>query len=128
MVYNCCWVSPAQPFSGPSPLGLVTVFYCLKFETSLVVASYDSQGYGGGIRTRFHTGGLSLSLIFPSVVLLIMPLHGPSRKHRFQQYLCICMRIRCRGNVFTEPLPRNGSTRYSIVCNAAEIRTKHLWN
>jgi hypothetical protein len=26
------------------PVGLVTIFYCLRF-----VASYDSQGYGGGI-------------------------------------------------------------------------------
>jgi hypothetical protein len=43
-------VSPAQPFSGQSPVGLPTIFYCLRFETSLFVDSYDSQGYGGGIR------------------------------------------------------------------------------
>jgi hypothetical protein len=30
--------------------------YCLRFETSLFVASYDSQDYGGGIRPRLHTG------------------------------------------------------------------------
>jgi hypothetical protein len=41
---------------GPSPLGLATIFYSLRFETSLFVASYDSQGHGGGIRPRFHTG------------------------------------------------------------------------
>jgi hypothetical protein len=52
----CCWPLPAQSFSGPSPLGLATVFYCLRFETSLFVASYDSQGHGGGIRLRLHTG------------------------------------------------------------------------
>jgi hypothetical protein len=34
----------------------VTIFYCLRFETSLFVASYDSQGYGGGIRSCLHTG------------------------------------------------------------------------
>jgi hypothetical protein len=56
VVYNCCWPSPAQSFSGPSPMGLVTIFYSLRFETSLFVASYDSQGYGGGIRPRLHTG------------------------------------------------------------------------
>jgi hypothetical protein len=28
----------------------VTIFYCLRIETSLFVASYDSQGHGGGIR------------------------------------------------------------------------------
>jgi hypothetical protein len=37
-------------------LGLATIFYCLTFETSLFVASYDSQGHGGGIRPRLHTG------------------------------------------------------------------------
>jgi hypothetical protein len=52
----CCCPLPAQSFSGPSPLVLVTIFYCLRFETSLFVASYDSQGHGGGIRPRFHTG------------------------------------------------------------------------
>jgi hypothetical protein len=50
---------PAQSFSDPSPLGLATIFYCLRFETSLFVASYDSQGYGGGIRPRLRTGTLT---------------------------------------------------------------------
>jgi hypothetical protein len=52
----CRWPLPAQSLSGPSPLGLATVFYCLRFETFLFVASYDSQGHGGGIRPRLHTG------------------------------------------------------------------------
>jgi hypothetical protein len=56
----CCWPLPAQSFSGPSPLGLQTIFYCLTFEASLFVASYDSQGHGGGIRPRLHTGMLRL--------------------------------------------------------------------
>jgi hypothetical protein len=55
-VCNCYWSSPAQSFSGPSPVGLVAVFYTLTFDTSLFVASYDSQGHGGGIRPRLHTG------------------------------------------------------------------------
>jgi hypothetical protein len=50
----CCWTLPAQSFSGP--LGLETIFYCLRFETSLFVASNDSQGHGGGIRPHLHTG------------------------------------------------------------------------
>jgi hypothetical protein len=54
VVYNCCWPLPVQSFSGPSPMGLVTIFYCLRFETSLFVASYDSQGYGGGIQPCLH--------------------------------------------------------------------------
>jgi hypothetical protein len=36
-------------------LDLATIFYCPSFETSLFVASYDSQGHGGGIRPRLHT-------------------------------------------------------------------------
>jgi hypothetical protein len=51
----CCWSSPAQCFFGPSPLALVIIFYCLRFETSLFIASYDSQGHGGGIRPCLHT-------------------------------------------------------------------------
>jgi hypothetical protein len=49
-VYTTVWPFPAQSFSAPSPLGLATIFYCLRFETSLFVVSYDSQGHGGGIR------------------------------------------------------------------------------
>jgi hypothetical protein len=37
-------------------LGSESLFYSLRFETSLFVASYDSQGHGGGIRPRLHTG------------------------------------------------------------------------
>jgi hypothetical protein len=37
-------------------VGVTTIFYFLRFETSLLVAFYDSQGYGGGIRPRLHTG------------------------------------------------------------------------
>jgi hypothetical protein len=36
-------------FLGSESLGL-------RFETFLFVASYDSQGHGGGIRPRLHTG------------------------------------------------------------------------
>jgi hypothetical protein len=45
-------------------LGLETIFYCLRFETSFFVASYDSQGHGGGIRPRLHTG-VSETVIVP---------------------------------------------------------------
>jgi hypothetical protein len=31
VVYNCCWPSPTQSFSGPSPAELMTIFYCLRF-------------------------------------------------------------------------------------------------
>jgi hypothetical protein len=53
-------------------------------------ASYDSQGYGGGIRHRLHTG---YSWRHMEVVLLMTSCHGPRRKHRSQQFL-YCMRMR----------------------------------
>jgi hypothetical protein len=46
----CCWPLPVQSFSGLSPWWLATIFYCLRLETSLFIASYDSQGHVGGIR------------------------------------------------------------------------------
>jgi hypothetical protein len=70
----CCWALPAQSFSGPSPLNLATIFYCLRFEISRFVASYDSQGHGGGIRPHLHTGA--------TAVVAITPRHWPHRKHR----------------------------------------------
>jgi hypothetical protein len=54
VIYNCSWSSPEESFSGPSPVGLMTIFYCLRFEISLFVAFYDSKGYDGGIRPRLH--------------------------------------------------------------------------
>jgi hypothetical protein len=67
IVYNCCWPSPAQSFSGANPVRLVAIFYCLRYETSLFVASY-----GGGIRPRLHTGRLQCGW-FP---------HHPSPRRR----------------------------------------------
>jgi hypothetical protein len=80
--WNCCWPSPAQSFSGPSPVGLVTIFYCLRFDTSLFVASYDSQGYGGGIRTRLHTGWLTQSITCSPFILR----GEPNTEHYLQHF------------------------------------------
>jgi hypothetical protein len=62
--YICCWPLPAKSF-----LGLATIFYCLRFETSLFVASYDSQGHGGGIRSRLHTGMSDLIIFCTSYIV-----------------------------------------------------------
>jgi hypothetical protein len=82
VIFNFCWPSPAQSFSGPSPLGIATIFYCLRYEASIFVASYDSQGYGGDILTRLHTG--------------LTPLNEPTRKHRSpflpHFYFRVCLR------------------------------------
>jgi hypothetical protein len=43
----CCWSLPAQSFSGPSTLGLATVFYCLRFQTSLWESGFESGPWYG---------------------------------------------------------------------------------
>jgi hypothetical protein len=84
--------------AGPCQRGLSrvripgTIFYCLTFETSLFVTSYDSQDHGGGIRPRFHTGYCTVAPIVD-----ITPRHGPRRK---QSLYC--------WSVFTSPLHSNG--------------------
>jgi hypothetical protein len=60
--------SPAQSISGPSSLGLAAIYYCLRSETSLFIASYDSQGHGGGILPHLHTG-ISLTRLSMSLML-----------------------------------------------------------
>jgi hypothetical protein len=52
----CNWSSPAQSFSSLSPSGLATIFYCLRFESFLFVASYDLQSDGGVIWPHLHMG------------------------------------------------------------------------
>jgi hypothetical protein len=101
----------SQSRDSPNLDGQVTVFIFPRNRVaqlypqalgSFFVTFYDSQGYGGGIRPRLQ-------------ILLITSLHGPSKKHRLQQYLNCCMSIRCHGNAFTEPLPRNGSGIFAFL-------------
>jgi hypothetical protein len=84
------------------PWDLETGVYCLRFETSLFVASYDSQGHGGGIRPRLHTNALSF-----------ITQGEPKRDHYLKQ--SVTTSICCCGNVLTEPLPSTGLFRvYSL--------------
>jgi hypothetical protein len=48
LVYNCCWPLPTQSFSGPSPMGLMTIFYYLKFETPPTWRARSSYLYPPG--------------------------------------------------------------------------------
>jgi hypothetical protein len=48
VVYNCCWSSPAQSFSGPSTTELMTTFYCLRFETPRTWRARSTYLYSPG--------------------------------------------------------------------------------
>jgi hypothetical protein len=124
VVYNCCWSSPAHSFSCLSPMGLATIFYFLSFETSLFVASYDSQGYGGGIRPRLHTGLIPIATnrlllyslgsdpmentAFSCRVMMCYQATSCSTVHR-EHFLLLCIRWK----VYTESLSSNGYMRPS---------------
>jgi hypothetical protein len=45
-----------------SPRNMVAQLYPQALGT-LFVASYDSKGYGGGIRSRHHTGSQMLEIL-----------------------------------------------------------------
>jgi hypothetical protein len=78
--------------AGPrqrSPVGLATIFYCLRFETSSFVASYDSQGHGGGIRTRLHTGKLQSDLNSLIRVCSLSVSKGMFLDHSYP-WKCVC--------------------------------------
>jgi hypothetical protein len=51
-----------------SPRHKVAQLY-LQALGSLFISSYDSQGYGGGIRTRLHMG---LSIIFSQLLEILV--------------------------------------------------------
>jgi hypothetical protein len=103
-VYNYCWSLPVQSITGPSPVGLVTIFYCLRFETSFFVASYDSQGPQWRYSTPPH-------LYWESLIILR---HKPHGKHVSRVIKNACVPRRCLAidlllfRVFLYSLPTNG--------------------
>jgi hypothetical protein len=116
----CCWPSPAKSFSGLSSLELVTKFYCLKFETSLFVASYDSQCHGGGIRPRLHTS---------ADIWILWLLGGRYESHRLQGFTyCVSYQrcvvhacstavtsVHCCPKRFTQPLSSDGRCYFILL-------------
>jgi hypothetical protein len=87
--------------------------YFTVSDSRLFLASYDSQGYGGGIRPRLHTGLPPNSFQFVQVATCR---HGPRRKHSFQQFIYRFIRIRCSGNVFIELFPSSGRLFLLKIC------------
>jgi hypothetical protein len=129
------WPSPVQSFLGPRPFGLETIFYCLRFETSLFVTFYDSQVHGGGIRPHLHTGWLTANGIwfcyiasawtpqktpFPAVFLLLNDTywHELHRKHHFLELLHCFWRLLSHclvTGMLTELFPSNGRFSGSTI-------------
>jgi hypothetical protein len=62
VVYNCYWPSPAQSFSGPSLEGLVTIFYCLRFETPQIWRARSPELYPAGTGWPSYTPRLGRAI------------------------------------------------------------------
>jgi hypothetical protein len=77
VVYNCCWPSPTQPFSGPSPAGLMTIFLRLLHPGGPGPHIYIPQEQDGLVIPS--SPGFLLDM---SNVLGIYPRGKPQRKHR----------------------------------------------
>jgi hypothetical protein len=52
---HCCWPSPAQSFSGPIFAGLMTIFYCLRFDTPPNWSGRTPHLYPPGARCPSYT-------------------------------------------------------------------------
>jgi hypothetical protein len=55
VVYNHCWSLPAQSLSGPSPAGLIAVFYCPRFEIPPTWRARSLYLYRSGTRWISYT-------------------------------------------------------------------------
>jgi hypothetical protein len=85
---------------GSSPMILVSIFRCLRYKTSLFVASYDSQSHGGGAGPHFYTGFNNCTASPHYIASAWTP-----QKSLFHY----CVFSRCRGNnTSTWPFPKNG--------------------
>jgi hypothetical protein len=134
VVYNCCWSSPVQ-----SCAELMTIFYCLRFETTpiwtvrspylylpgrwwpsytprhLVPFSWPptTQGYGGDILTHLHAWALTDSRNWTTSPRCT----APARIRFFHYYVF----SRYRGNnVSTEMFPGSG------CCTVAYLHSCYL--
>jgi hypothetical protein len=105
------------------------MFYCLRFDTSLFVASYDSQGYGGGILTSSTRDCLFLDSVSPWVGFGWNIQTSPSpRIPTWRSCLSCCVNnfyLSVATEIFLYALPRN---RRDSICNAFLIQSySFLW-
>jgi hypothetical protein len=75
VVYNCCWSSPAQPFSGSSRAGLMTVFYCFRFfrlpkPRSRELRIYIPHDHINPVTSLFEIITLNLKFIYTQATAL----------------------------------------------------------
>jgi hypothetical protein len=112
VVYNCCWSSPEQSFSGKSPAGLITMFYSVRFRTSTTWGQVTTFILPGTEWPVIQPGtGFSFRHLLPlatlkwrcskrpssgsstnsTLVALIISRHRQHRRHYNQQLFHFCI-------------------------------------
>jgi hypothetical protein len=129
-IYNCYRSLPAQSFLDPSPTGLRTIFFCLRFEISPTWRVRSLYLYPSGIEWPNYNPRHWVPFLLPLVTLrAVMEVFKPAstwsailtnllypvmwlqvrslREHCFQHlfFFFLCVHMRCHGHVFIEPLP-----------------------
>jgi hypothetical protein len=77
----------------------------------LFVASYDSQGYGGGIRHLLHTGLIWLHF---NLSFLLYSVSVSTETSVYHSATGLLSRIYLRGNMFADSFSSNGCTCHNI--------------
>jgi hypothetical protein len=93
----------------------ITTFEIFSIH-SLVTASTggDSSVSHTQVLSSLHRVLYRADLVAP-VVFRITPRHRPHRMPHFKQCLYCCTSICCCRNIFTKPLPRNGSGIFAYL-------------
>jgi uncharacterized CHY-type Zn-finger protein len=99
----------------------------LRLATSNFIFQLNTCGYCPYVTSSLTRGWVSFTIeaqYRPSVCLgdKLLGTHEPHKKHRFQQLFHYYMCIRCRGSVFTEPLPTN-SRLLSLILHVTILCT-----
>jgi hypothetical protein len=108
VVYNCCWSSPAQLSSGPCPAGLMTIFYCLKFETPPTWRARSSYLYPPGTGWPSYTPKHWI-LCFDSPDIISARTH---RKHTLPAIALVLHHVTILADGIENTVPRGASIDY----------------
>jgi hypothetical protein len=97
LIYNYCWVSPVQSFSGSSFTGYMTIFYCLKFEIASTWRTRSPYlylpGKGWPNYTPRHwgnwltSGEICITTDSYSAIFFLGDSHPPGTRDQFASFL-----------------------------------------
>jgi hypothetical protein len=101
VVYYSCWPSPTQSFSGPSPVGIVAIFYCLRsrlpFSPPPTTRRVTLEVFDPASTRVSHSLNYAKSYILSARTThrkqhCTVAWRKPRRKHSFQ-YCCVLVRV-----------------------------------